>query len=66
MESGKLYTLPKLTYEYNELVPYISEEQLKLPHQKHHPAYANGANAIYEKLDKARKENMPTSIPRRS
>jgi superoxide dismutase, Fe-Mn family len=57
MESGKFYTLPKLPYEYNALAPYISEEQLKLHHQKHHQAYVNGANAIYEKFDKARKEN---------
>ena len=57
METSKFYSLPKLSYEYNALAPYISEEQLKLHHQKHHQAYVNGANAIYEKFDKARKEN---------
>lgn len=57
METSKFYSLPKLPYEYNALAPYISEEQLKLHHQKHHQAYVNGANAIYEKFDKARKEN---------
>lgn len=57
MESNKLYTLPKLPYEYKALAPYISEEQLTLHHTKHHQAYVTGANAILEKLDKARKEN---------
>ncbi|MDD1693769.1 MAG: superoxide dismutase [Methanoregula sp.] len=57
MEPGKLYTLPKLPYEYKALAPYISEEQLTLHHTKHHQAYVTGANAILEKLDKARKDN---------
>lgn len=57
MEESRFYALPKLPYEYTALAPYISEEQLKLHHQKHHQAYVNGANAVFEKLDKARKEN---------
>jgi Fe-Mn family superoxide dismutase len=55
-EKTKFYTLPELAYGYGDLIPYISEEQLKIHHQKHHQAYVNGANAILEKLDKARKE----------
>lgn len=58
MESGTLYTLPKLPYEYKALAPYISEEQLTLHHTKHHQAYVTGANAILAKLDKARRENV--------
>lgn len=57
MEDSRFYTLPKLPYDYPALAPYISEEQLKLHHQKHHQAYVNGANAVFEKLDKARREN---------
>jgi Fe-Mn family superoxide dismutase len=57
MVESRFYALPKLPYEYTALAPYISEEQLKLHHQKHHQAYVNGANALFEKLDKARKEN---------
>jgi Fe-Mn family superoxide dismutase len=56
MEPSKFYVLPKLPYEFTDLKPYISEEQLKIHYQKHHQAYVNGANAILEKLDKARKE----------
>jgi Fe-Mn family superoxide dismutase len=50
MEPVKLYSLPKLSYEYSALAPFISEEQLKLHHLKHHQAYVNGANAILEKM----------------
>ena len=54
MVEGKFYSLPELSYGYNELAPYMSEEQLKIHHDKHHMAYVKGANAILEKLDKAR------------
>ena len=49
--------MPKLPYDYKALAPYMSEQQLMIHHDKHHQAYVNGANAIFEKLDKARKEN---------
>lgn len=59
---AKFYALPKLSYEYRELAPYISEEQLRIHHIKHHQAYVNGANAILEKLDKARRENLDLDL----
>jgi Fe-Mn family superoxide dismutase len=62
METDKFYTLPKLPYDYNALVPYMSEEQLKIHHDKHHQAYVNGANNIIRKLEKARKENAELDI----
>jgi len=62
MEKVKSFTLPKLPYEYNALSPYISEQQLKLHHDKHHQAYVNGANAAFEKLDKARAENAEVDM----
>jgi Fe-Mn family superoxide dismutase len=46
-EGVKSFSLPKLQYDYNALAPYMSENQLKLHH---------------EKLDKARKENMEIDI----
>lgn len=54
MVDKKLCSLPELPYAYNALEPYISETQLKIHHDKHHAAYVNGANAILERLDKAR------------
>ncbi len=62
MEQAKFYVLPKLQYDYKDLVPYMSEEQLRIHHSKHHQAYVNGANAILEKLDKARKESADLDI----
>jgi len=52
------YTLPALPYNYNALEPVISEEIMKLHHDKHHNAYVTGANAALEKLDKARKGEL--------
>jgi Fe-Mn family superoxide dismutase len=57
MDAPKLYALPRLAYDYKALEPWISEQQLTIHHQKHHQAYVNGANAVLEKLVKARKEN---------
>lgn len=51
-----LYKLPPLKYGYEDLAPYISEEQLRLHHDKHHQAYVTNANAALEMMDKARKE----------
>jgi len=59
---NKFYLLPRLPYEYNALEPFISEEQLRLHHSKHHQAYVNGANAIFELLDKARGEGADIDI----
>ncbi|MBI4632585.1 MAG: superoxide dismutase [Deltaproteobacteria bacterium] len=56
MEQKKFYTSPVLAYGYKDLEPHISEEQLKIHFEKHHQAYIKGANAILEKLEKARKE----------
>jgi Fe-Mn family superoxide dismutase len=58
MEDNKFYVLAPLPYDYKALAPAISEELLRLHHDKHHAAYVNGANAILQKLDKARKDNV--------
>lgn len=62
VEKVKFYVLPPLSYGYKDLEPYMSEEQLRIHHSKHHQAYVNGANAILERLDKARKENAEIDI----
>jgi len=62
METINLYVLPKLPYEYKDLQPYMSEEQLRIHHSKHHQAYVNGANAILQRLDKARKEGADIDV----
>ena len=62
MTATKMYSLPALPYDYAALAPAISEEQLRLHHSRHHQAYVNSANAVLEKLDKARKENLDTDM----
>jgi len=62
MEKTKFYILPKLPYGYKDLEPHISEEQLTIHHDKHHQGYVNKANAILEKLEKTRKENIDLDI----
>jgi Fe-Mn family superoxide dismutase len=62
MEKTKFYALPQLPYRYDELQPYVSQEQLTLHHQKHHQAYVTGANTILERLDKARKEDADFDV----
>ncbi|HTY53352.1 MAG TPA: superoxide dismutase [Methanomicrobiales archaeon] len=56
------YTLPELGYDLKALAPYISEAQLTLHYQKHHQAYVTGANALFEKFDKARKEGSDLDL----
>lgn len=55
MDKPHFYSLPKLPYGYKELAPFMSEEQLRIHHEKHHQAYVTGANALFEKLEQARK-----------
>jgi Fe-Mn family superoxide dismutase len=43
------YTLPELPYDYKDLEPYISEEIMKLHHDKHHATYVNNLNIAIEK-----------------
>ncbi len=54
MMESKFYELPALPYDYNALEPYISEEQLRIHHDKHHQAYVDGANALLKKFDEAK------------
>lgn len=60
MES-KVYELPTLPYDYKDLEPYISEEQLRIHHDKHHQAYVDGANTILGKFD-ARKSGQEFDV----
>ncbi|NIQ06210.1 MAG: superoxide dismutase [Candidatus Korarchaeota archaeon] len=62
MEKNRFYTLPELPFGYRDLEPHISEEQLRIHHDKHHQGYVNGANAILQKLDKARREGADLDV----
>ena len=51
------HKLPDLPYAYNALEPYISEEIMKLHHDKHHRSYVEGLNKAELNLKKARDNN---------
>ncbi|MFD2445909.1 Fe-Mn family superoxide dismutase [Bacillus sp. CGMCC 1.16607] len=51
------HKLPVLTYPYNSLEPYISEEIMRLHHDKHHRSYVEGLNKAEIKLMEAREKN---------
>ncbi|HPA86386.1 MAG TPA: superoxide dismutase [Bacteroidales bacterium] len=40
------FELPKLPYERDALVPFLSEETLEFHHGKHHQAYVNNLNGL--------------------
>ncbi|MEM9738029.1 MAG: superoxide dismutase [Bacteroidota bacterium] len=44
-----IFTLPKLPYSYDALVPYIDAMTMKLHHTKHHQGYVNKLNLALEK-----------------
>jgi len=46
------HTLPDLPYAYDALEPAISQEIMKLHHQKHHQTYVTGLNTAEESLHK--------------
>ncbi len=56
MGRPQAYSLPDLPYGYKDLEPHMSEEQLRVHHDKHHATYVKNANAIFENLAKSRKE----------
>ncbi len=56
------FTLPDLTYDYDELEPYISAEIMKIHHTKHHAAYVANLNIATEKLQDALVKNDTTQI----
>ncbi len=46
-----MFTVPELGYEYGALAPHISEDIMRLHHDKHHVAYVTKLNAALEGQD---------------
>ena len=54
-KSAGKHTLPKLPYAYDALEPWISQETVKLHHDKHHQSYVDGLNEAEGALAQAKK-----------
>ncbi|MFC6276673.1 superoxide dismutase [Psittacicella hinzii] len=42
------YVLPELDYSYDALEPFFDAQTMEIHHSKHHAAYVNNANAVFE------------------
>jgi Fe-Mn family superoxide dismutase len=51
---SKRYTLPPLSYRYEDLEPHIDRETMRLHHSRHHAGYVRGLNAAMDKLAEVR------------
>ncbi|MBI4919649.1 superoxide dismutase [archaeon] len=52
------HELPKLSYEYNALEPYIDEQTMRIHHTKHHQTYVDKLNAALEKFPELQKKSV--------
>lgn len=56
------YILPKLSYDYDQLEPFIDEKTMIIHHQKHHQSYVDGLNKTLEKIGGSSHPQYITSI----
>ena len=47
-EQEIIFSLPKLSYEYGAMQPFIDKETMEIHHAKHHQAYVNNLNKALE------------------
>lgn len=57
-----MFTLPKLDYEYDSLVPYFSKEILEVHHGKHHQIYVDKLNTVMGSLTSLRDKSVEELI----
>ncbi|MGE6260134.1 superoxide dismutase [Heyndrickxia sporothermodurans] len=52
------FILPKLSYDYDELEPYIDALTLEIHHSKHHATYVNNLNVALEKFEDLKHKSL--------
>lgn len=57
-----MYTLPDLSYDYDQLGKYISREIMELHHKKHHQAYIDKLNAAIETAPALKERSLETLL----
>lgn len=62
LESMKTASLPDLPYAYDALEPAISEEIMRLHHQKHHQTYVTQYNKALNSLRSAMADGDHSSV----
>ena len=56
------HTLPELKYSYDALEPHIDKQTMEIHHTKHHQAYTNGLNDVWEKLSEENQDKGVLTI----
>jgi Fe-Mn family superoxide dismutase len=57
-----MYTLPTLTYNYDQLGPHISAAIMELHHSKHHQAYVDKLNAALDQAPALRERSLDSLL----
>lgn len=57
-----MYTLPKLTYDYDQLGQYISKDIMELHHSKHHQTYVDKLNTALDQAPALRERPLETLL----
>ncbi len=61
-DEKRFYELPKLRFAHGDLKPHMSEEQVRIHHEKHHKKYVDDANLILQEFDRARQEDVELDV----
>ena len=56
------YQIPRLSYGYDELEPFIDAQTMEIHHQKHHQSYVDGLNKTLEDISGSFHPQYITSI----
>ena len=56
------YQIPRLSYGYDELEPFIDTQTMEIHHKKHHQSYVDGLNNTLEEISGSFHPQYITSI----
>ncbi len=62
MGTSQPYQLPKLPFDYSDLWPLLTEEQIRLHYERHHQSYVDQANQVHKQLALARDHQQEVNL----